>query len=118
MGVFKNAAKETMLDAFAGSVSHGSLHDGYPATTGNELSGGSPAYARVGVTFGSASGNEVAISNEPEFNVPAGDTVSSVGFCTSSSGDNIVADDDVDDEAFNNQGVYTVTEATFEISDS
>ena len=50
MGAFVEAAKNSMLDAL--SITHISLHDDDPSTTGaNEVTGGSPAYARKAATI-------------------------------------------------------------------
>ena len=52
-----------------------------------ELSGGSPAYARIQVTNAAASGGVVNITGTPyTFNVPAGATVSHFGLFTAITG--------------------------------
>lgn len=66
------------------TANHGgylSLHSAYSATGANELTGGSPAYARVAVTtWGSASAGSIAtVTIASAFNVPAGSTVWGVG---------------------------------------
>lgn len=63
------AAKNAMLDAL--DVGLLSLHTGFPGTTGaNEVTGGS--YARVAVTFGTASGGQVPMTGGPySVDVPA-----------------------------------------------
>ncbi|MGZ5078613.1 MAG: phage tail fiber protein [Usitatibacter sp.] len=77
--MYSTAAKNSMLNAIG--ITHLSLHDGYPGTTGtNELTGGSPAYARKSVTFASASGGSKASSTTPVFDVPAGKTVRWIGY--------------------------------------
>ena len=63
------AAKNTMLDAL--TVTQASLHSGFPGLTGaNEISGGSPAYARKAITFGAASGGTRTTSGSVNFDVP------------------------------------------------
>jgi len=57
---------------------HMSLHTGYPATSGNEIAGGTPAYARKSITWGTASNGAIAVTNQPVFDVPAGATVAAV----------------------------------------
>jgi hypothetical protein len=54
-----------------------SLHTGFPPTTGpgNEVTGGSPAYARKSFTFSAASGRAKAMSAAQTFDIPAGTTV-------------------------------------------
>ena len=61
-----------------------SLHSAYSASGGNELSGGS--YARVAVTWGSASSNSIALSGTPyNLNAPSSTTVEFIGFWNASS---------------------------------
>lgn len=72
------SVKNAMLDAIT-AITHISLHSADPGTTGaNEISGGSPAYARKSVTYPAASGGErtIAEENAPVFDVPGGATVS------------------------------------------
>lgn len=62
-------------------VTHASLHSGFPGNSGaNEISGGSPAYARKAVTFAAASGGSRAQTGTAVFDVPAAATVQFVGF--------------------------------------
>lgn len=73
--------------ATSAAITHGSLHNGYPSTTGaNEISGGSPAYGRKALTFEAVAGTETPgsldITNAPVFDIPAGTNVAWVGFWT------------------------------------
>jgi hypothetical protein len=64
------------------TTNHGqylSLHSAYSASGANELSGGSPAYARLAATWGTASSSSIALSNSPTFNVAASSTVAFIG---------------------------------------
>lgn len=64
------SAKNTMLNAL--TVDTASLHTTFPGLTGaGEVTGGTPAYARKAVTFGSASGGSRALSSAVTFDVPA-----------------------------------------------
>jgi hypothetical protein len=48
-----------------------SLHSGFPGTTGaNEISGGTPAYARQAASLGAASGGQRLLSASATWNVP------------------------------------------------
>ena len=108
--------------ATSGPWTHASLHTGFPATAANEITGGSPAYARKAVTFEAVAGTELAssldISNAPVFDIPAGTTVSSVGLCTASTGNDttITADANLTDEVYAGQGTYTLTDADVSLS--
>lgn len=123
---YKPDAKHRMLNhlagnaATAGPITHASLHSAFPATAANEITGGSPAYARKAVTFEAAAGTELAgsldVSNAPVFDVPGGVTVAAVGYWTALSGGTLMADADVVDEVFAAQGTYTVTDADLHLN--
>lgn len=66
-----------MLDAFG--ITHASLHTAYSATGANEVTGGTPAYARKGITFAAAAGGSKASSSSPVFDVPV-TTIRFIGF--------------------------------------
>lgn len=68
--MFTTNAKNAMLNALA--IDALSLHSTFPGLTGaNEISGGSPAYARKAVTFGAASGSTRTTTAAVAFDVPA-----------------------------------------------
>lgn len=68
--MFTTVAKNAMLDAL--QISYASLHSGFPGQSGlNEISGGSPAYARKAITVGAASGEQRTLSGSVTFDVPA-----------------------------------------------
>lgn len=79
-----DACKAGMLDsavaaALGGGTPHLSLHTGFPPSGGNEVTGGSPAYARQALTWAAASGDTRSITGTETFDVPAGTTVRAVG---------------------------------------
>jgi hypothetical protein len=77
-------AKNTMLDALTPDTM--SLHSGFPGLTGaNELTGGSPAYARKACTFGAATGGVRSTTATVTFDVGAGSTVRWVGLWVGST---------------------------------
>jgi len=80
---FSSAAKNLMLDALDESIAtgakFGSLHTAYSSTGTNEVTGGSPAYARKGMTWSAASSGSKATSASAVFDVPAATTVRWVG---------------------------------------
>ena len=68
-------------------VNYASLHTAYSATGASEVTGGSPAYARVSLSWSAASGGSKSLSSTPSaFNVPASTTVAFVGLWSASSG--------------------------------
>jgi hypothetical protein len=75
-----DATVHAMLDAI--TLDTMSLHTAYSATGANEVTGGSPAYAKKAVTMAAASGRARAASTAPVFDVPAGTTVRWVGLYT------------------------------------
>lgn len=74
-----DSAKNLAADAV--TIDTLSLHSAYPgaAGTSNELSGGSPAYARGGVTVNAASSGARALASDEAFDVPSGATVAFIG---------------------------------------
>lgn len=76
----KNLALDTVLDA----VTHMSVHSAVPDDTGsNEISGGSPAYARKAVDWdAAASGSKSKDITDPVFDIPAGTTCYFYGLWT------------------------------------
>jgi hypothetical protein len=99
------------------SITHASLHTGDPSTTGaNEVTGGSPAYARKAITFATASSQQIAASTQPVFDVPASTTVTYVGFFSAITTGTFLGSALVTSEAFGAQGTYTLTAATISLS--
>jgi hypothetical protein len=72
---------DNLLNAWATTYSkYGSLHTAYSASGANEVTGGSPAYARQALTWGSAASNSMALTGTYTWNVPGSTTVYWVGF--------------------------------------
>lgn len=81
---WSNTAKALMLDAMDESIAtgmkYGSLHTAYSTTGTNEVTGGSPAYARKALTWSAASsGSKALAATLPTWDVPASTTVAWVG---------------------------------------
>jgi hypothetical protein len=88
--ILTNATKNALLDsAVAGSLAAGtpflSAHTGFPPAGGNELTGGSPAYARKSITWSAAASGSKDISAAVTFDVPAGTTVRAVALYDAST---------------------------------
>ena len=79
------AAENAALTAITGLAAYASLHSAYSATGANELTGGSPAYARKAYTWATASGGTQSMSGTLTFDVPAAATVAWVGGWSASS---------------------------------
>jgi hypothetical protein len=73
----KNAMQDAVDESAAGyGRKFGSLHTAYSTTGTNEVTGGSPAYARVALTWGASSGGVKSLAATlPTWNVPASTTV-------------------------------------------
>lgn len=85
---FSDIACQRMLDRMDESspggagvgATHGSLHTAYSSTGANELTGGTPAYARKAATWAAAATRSKATSAAMVFDVAAGLTARWVGF--------------------------------------
>lgn len=119
MGILTTAGKNTVLGSGLPSTLYAALHSGAPGSDGsaNELTGGTPAYARKSVTMAAASGGARAISAGVTFDVPAGSTVAYASLWTAVTGGSCVATDDVTSESFTGQGTYNLTAYTVTLSD-
>lgn len=72
----KNLMLAAVATASATNPDFGSLHTAYSTTGANEVTGGSPAYARVALTWAApASGATALAATLPSWNVPTGTTV-------------------------------------------
>lgn len=110
---FTNAGKNQMLDNLG--VTHVSAHTADPGDTGaNEVSGGS--YARQPITFGSAASGAIDSSNTPVIPIPAGVTVTHLGYWTALTGGECRATSDITDEAFGSAGNLTVSDADLDLN--
>ena len=102
-----------LLDSTGTQYGFASAHSGDPGATGtaNELTGGSPAYARKAITWASATSATPSVkalaATFPVFDIPAGSTVSHVGFWTLVTGGTYGGCIDVTDEVYAGQGTYT-----------
>lgn len=114
---YSTLGKNAMLNALGALAVFASLHTADPGDSGiNEVSGGSPAYAREAITWNPASGGSMDDSNVPVFDVPAATTVSYVGFWSLVSGGVFYGSANVTDEVFTNQGTYTLTDADLDLN--
>lgn len=86
---------------------------GLSGTAGGEVSGGSPAYARKPLTFGSASGGVVTAT--ATFDIPAGTILTYAGVASASSGATILGRNSITAQSFATQGQYVLT-VTFTVS--
>jgi hypothetical protein len=103
-------AKNVMLDALGALAVRVAAHTGDPGganSATNEVTGGSPAYARKAIAWSAASGGSAAQNGDVVIDIPAGTTVSYLSLWNS-AGTVRYLKKDVTDEAFGAQGTYTV----------
>src|SRR6185503_1383317 len=106
-------ARNIMVDAVAAVGLRLALHTGDPGganSASNEVTGGSPAYARKAVAWNAASGGVATQNGDVVFDVPAC-TVAWVS-CWNTAGTVRYWKKDVTDEVFAAQGTYTVKGTT------
>jgi hypothetical protein len=114
-------AKNVMLDALGAVCTRLALHTGDPGaanTAANEVTGGTPAYARKAIAWNAASNGAMDDStNGAVFDVPAGTTVAWIsGWNT--AGTVRYFKKAVTNETFGAQGTYTVTDADLDLNDA
>ena|SRR5262245_24403040 len=107
---FTNAELNAALDALGPRWAYASLHTASPSTTGaNEVSGGSPAYARIPIVWDPASGQVLGLNAPLVFNVPASTTVAYVGIWSALTGGTFRGSDQLSSsETFTAHGTYTL----------
>lgn len=112
---FSTAGCNLMLNALKGTnpatpITHASLHNNDPADNGaNELTGGTPAYARKAVTFDAASAKVMNQNGtDPVFDIPAGAVVKYVGYWSAITGGTFLGSAAVTNETYAAQGTYTL----------
>jgi hypothetical protein len=107
-------AKNLMLDALAAVAVRVAAHTGDPGganSASNEVTGGSPAYARKAIAWSTASGGSAAQNVDVVIDIPTSTTVSWLSLWNT-AGTVRYLKKDVTDEAFGAQGTYTVLAAS------
>ena len=116
---YDNTAKNAMLDQLGTLVTRLALHSGDPGganSATNELTGGTPAYARKAIAWNAASGGSMDDStNGVVFDVAAGSTVAWISGWNA-AGTVRYFKKQVTTEVFGGQGTYTVTDADLDLN--
>lgn len=112
------AGKNKAAEGAVSSVTHASLHTADPAGSGaNEVTGGSPAYARKAVSFGSGSSGTVTTSGSVTFDIPASTTVSHFGLWGASTAGTFYGGGALSaSETFGGQGTYALSSCSVSIT--
>jgi alkylated DNA nucleotide flippase Atl1 len=114
---YDTTARNLMLDALGAVAVRVAAHTGDPGganSASNEITGGSPAYARGTIAWSAASGGAAAQNGNVVLDIPAGSTVSWLSLWNS-AGTVRYLKKDVTDEAFGAQGTYTIVAASSSI---
>ena len=119
---YDTTARNVMVDALGAVAVRWALHTGDPGaanTASNEVTGGSPAYARKAVAWNAASGGAATQNGDVVLDVPASTTVAWVSLWNS-AGTVRYLKKDVTDEVFGAQGTYTIkgTTSTLDLNDA
>lgn len=108
MAIQTTTEKNNLATKYATDAAYGALYTTAPgASAGTEPSGGSPAYARKALSWGSASGGVVTAT--ATFDVPAGATIVGIGLHSAVTAGTYLDGTAVTSQAFASQGTYTVT---------
>lgn len=105
-----------LAQKFATDAAFASLHTANPGTSGvSEVptTGGSPNYARKGLTWGTAAAGVVSTSAAVTFDIPPGQTVAYVGFWSAVTAGTFLGSQAVTSEVYAGQGTYALTSATY-----
>jgi hypothetical protein len=100
--------KNTLATAYGNAATHAALYSTVPgASAGTELTGGSPAYARMALTWSAASNGVITVT--VTFNVASGSTVAGAGVHTALTAGTYLDGAAVTSQAFASQGTYALT---------
>jgi hypothetical protein len=106
---FVATTRDGMLNVLDTLATHASLHTADPSATGaNEVTGGSPAYARKAITWAASAAASKTLSATVTFDVPA-TTVTHCGTWSAISGGTFRGGGALSvSEVFGAQGTYTL----------
>lgn len=114
MTIATTIQKNSLAAKYAADVTYLSAHTADPGSTGaNEVTGGSPAYARKAATWSAPSGG--AITASVTFDIPASTTVAFVGGWDAVTAGNFRDKATITSQTFSSQGQYVVN-ATFTVT--
>lgn len=108
MAIQTATEKTSLATKYAADAVYAAVYTTAPgASAGTEPSGGSPAYARKTITWGSASAG--VITGTATFDIPAGSTIVGGGVHTAVTAGTYLDGASVTSQAFATQGTYTLT---------
>lgn len=109
MAIATTAEQNSLATKYAADAPYAALFTTAPSgsTPGTEVTGGSPAYARVALSWSAAASGKVTAS--VTFNVPTGVTVNGAGVYSAASGGTYIDGGAVTPTTYNAQGTYTLS---------
>lgn len=108
MAIQTTTEKNSLASKYAADGLYGAVYTtAAGATAGTEPTGGTPAYARLPLSWG-APVNGVATATAT-FNIPAGTTIVSGGLHTAATGGNYLDGGAITSQTFASQGTFAVT---------
>jgi len=112
------AAKNLMLTALASTGAiYASYHTAEPNAAGsNEVAGGSPAYARKALSWAAADAGAIDLSTAALFDIPAGTTVTHVGYWSAVTAGVFYGWNAVTAETFASQGQSSLTASAIDLN--
>jgi hypothetical protein len=115
---YDTTARNVGQDAISALALRVAAHTGDPGganSATNEVTGGSPAYARKAIAWDAASGGSAAQSGTAVIDIPAGTTVSYISYWNT-AGTVRYLKKAITPEAFGAQGTLTISGATLDLN--
>ena len=105
-----NDGKHLLLSGFTASAAYVSLHTADPGASGSaEVTGGSPAYSREGVSWASPASGSVSSASAIVFDVPGTTTISYLGYWSAATSGTFYGSRALDtNQTYATQGTYTI----------
>ncbi len=109
MAIQTATQKNTLASAYGTAATHAALYSTVPGgSAGTELTGGSPAYARKALTWGSPTAGVIS-ATAVTFDVASGSTVAGAGVHTAITAGTYLDGASLTSQAFSSQGTYQLT---------
>lgn len=111
VGIQATTLRSTIANNYAAATPYAALYSTAPgAAAGTELTGGSPAYARIATAWTTATGTAGVVSTGPHtFNVASGSTVAGAGLHSAVTAGNYLDGGSLTSQGFSSQGTYALT---------
>lgn len=108
MAIQTAGMKNSLATAYKNAALYAALYTTVPgASAGTEVTGGSPAYARKALTWGTPSNGVVTAT--ATFDVPTGVTLAGAGVHDALTAGNYLDGGAITSQVFNSQGTYALT---------